>query len=72
MATENPVWKMVERIERAFSKDDIHSAPRKVLEDVLSATYEDLCGLADSQVEPWEMDEVALAQVRSRILSTRS
>lgn len=72
MAEENPIWKMIWRIEHALAKDDIHSAPRKVLEEVLSDTYEDLCELADSQVEPWERDEVALAQVRSRILSTRS
>ncbi len=72
MASENPIWKLIERIEDAFSKDDLRSAPREVLESVLADTYEGLCEIADSGVEPWERDDVALAEVRKRILSVRS
>lgn len=69
---ENPIWTLIERIEDAFSKDDLRSAPREVLERVLADTYEGLCEVADSQVEPWERDDEALAEVRNRILSVRS
>ena len=72
MAAENSIWKLIERIENAFSKDDLRSAPREVLEKVLADTYEGLCEIADSQVEPWERDDVALAEVRKKILSMRS
>lgn len=69
---ENPIWTLIEHIEDVFSKDDLHSAPREVLESVLADTYEGLCEIADSGVEPWERDDVALAEVRKRILSVRS
>jgi len=45
---ENPIWTLIERIEDAFSKDDLRSAPREVLERVLADTYEGLCEIADS------------------------
>jgi len=69
---ENPIWTLIERIENAFLKDDLRSAPREVLEQVLADTYEGLCEIAGSQVEPWERDDEALAEVRNRILSVRS
>jgi hypothetical protein len=72
MEEENPIWKLIERIENAFSKDDLKSAPREVLEQVIADTYDGLCAIADSQVDPWERDDVALAEIRNRILSVRS
>lgn len=67
METNNPIWQMIQRIESAFSKDDIASADRQVLETTLISVYESLCALADSSVDWWERDDDALAQIRKRI-----
>ena len=67
MKAKETILGLVSRIETAFSKDDIASADRQVLETTLISVYESLCDLADSSVDWWERDDDALAQIRERI-----
>ena len=68
MAKENPIWQLIQRIESSFAKDDIKSASRETLEQVLINTYSDLCALADSSADWWERDSQALAEIRSKTI----
>lgn len=68
---QNTIWQMIQRIERAFIKDDITTAPREVLQAVIADTYERLCRIADSGVDWWERDDEATARTRNRILNRK-
>lgn len=65
------IWKMRERIEREFTKDDITNVPRETLQAIIADVYAELCLLTDSRVAWWEKDEDAIEELRQRIIKSK-
>ena len=63
--TKDLIWECLEDIDRTFSKDDVHTADRKELEDLIIRLKDKLEIMARNETAWWDMPDdfmVELAQ----------
>lgn len=52
----NPIQPIIQQIENTFSKDDLKSAPRKVLEDLILSVYDELNKINGTYPDWWDRE----------------